>query len=146
MPVIRKCPHCGKSNRIPTTHLADSGRCGACKSPLPPVSEPLEADAGLFDDITQHARVPVLVDFWAPWCGPCRMTAPEVATTAQNMAGRAIVLKVDTDQHPDVASRFGVRGIPNFVVLRDGHVVSQQAGAVTHQQLNRWLEAAEARK
>ena len=125
-------------------HLADTGRCGACKAPLPPVSEPIEADEALFDQIVSEARVPVLVDFWAAWCGPCRMTAPEVQELAREMAGKALVLKVNTEDQPSLAARYRIQSIPNFIVFREGRPVFQQAGAVPRSEMRRWLEAAGA--
>jgi thioredoxin 2 len=143
-PVFRRCKSCSSTNRIPVKHLADQGRCGSCKAPLPPLDEPLEANVELFDDIIKEARVPVLVDFWASWCGPCKMSAPEVEALAREMAGRAVVLKVDTEAYPEIAARYGVQGIPNFVVLRNGQVVTQRAGVTPRAEMRRWLEQASA--
>jgi thioredoxin 2 len=142
MDTTRTCPSCGAQNRIPPRHLADTGKCGACKSPLGPTATPLDVDVASFDRILGEARVPVLVDFWAAWCGPCRMAAPEVKKVAADMAGRALVLKVDTDRHPELAARYGVRGIPNFAVFREGRLVHQQAGLVGRDVMRGWIERA----
>jgi len=143
MAFIRACKVCGQKNRVPGKHLADTGGCGKCKSPLPPADDPLAVDGEQFDEVVQTARVPVLVDFWAEWCAPCRMAAPEVARTAKEMAGRAVVVKVDTERHPELAARYNVRGIPNFAVFSGGRLVFQQAGAVDHTQMESWLKSAQ---
>jgi thioredoxin 2 len=122
--------------------LADRGRCGACKANLGPLDAALDVDAATFEDVIQNARVPVLVDFWAPWCGPCRSVAPEVQRLASEVAGEALVLKLNTDTHPDLAARYGVSGIPNFIVFSGGQVLAQQSGAMGRAALQRMLRQA----
>lgn len=127
---------------MPAKHLADRGKCGACKAALSPLDEPLDADRATFDDVVANAKVPVFVDFWATWCGPCRTVAPEVKKLAARLAGSAVVLKIDTDRVPDVAGRFLVQSIPTFIVFKDGKPVVRESGARNEAGLAKLVESA----
>lgn len=140
--LVSTCALCGAKNRIPAQHLSDTGRCGVCKAPLPPTNHPIAADESAFNEIIAASKVPILVDFWAAWCGPCRMAAPEVQKLAQEMAGRALVLKVDTEAQPNLAARFRIQSIPNFIVFQGGQPVFQRAGLAPSSEMRRWLESA----
>ena len=126
--VILTCASCGKRNRVPFG--SREARCGDCRTPLPSPGEPIEVpDAAAFDALLRGASLPVVVDFWAPWCGPCRMVAPELARVAANNMGRYLVVKVNTDDVPELGERFGIRSIPTMAVFSGGREIARTAGA-----------------
>jgi thioredoxin 2 len=126
--VILSCPGCGKQNRVPFG--AREARCAACHTTLPAVSEPIEIPSvTAFDEAIRKSSLPVVVDFWAPWCGPCRMVAPELQKVAASNAGKYLVVKVNTDALPELGERFNIRSIPTMAVFAGGREVARTAGA-----------------
>ena len=124
------CSSCGQKNRLAHERLEQSIRCGRCKSPLSPPATPLEAtSAADFDRLVGHASLPVVVDYWAPWCGPCRMVAPELEKLAASAAGRLLIVKVNTDVLTDLGQRFGIRSIPTMAVFAGGKEIARTTGA-----------------
>jgi thioredoxin 2 len=123
------CGACGTTNRLLYGAIEREARCAKCQASLPHPSEPIDvSNTAEFDAVTTNSSVPVVVDFWAAWCGPCRMVAPEIAKAAKNLAGRALVLKVDTDANPELSSRFGIRSIPTIGVFHHGREVNRVSG------------------
>jgi thioredoxin 2 len=127
--VLTACPSCGSTNRLPYRALERRARCGKCQTMLDAPSSPIEVSTAFFDAMISAASVPVVVDFWAPWCGPCRAMAPEFEKVATHLAGEALVVKVNTDAEPELGGRFGIRSIPTIAVFRDGREITRVAGA-----------------
>ena len=138
MAEIVTCSSCGKRNRLPAA-ARGVARCGACHTALPWLTAAGDDD---FEQVVTAASLPVLVDLWAPWCGPCRVVEPGVERAARSLAGRLKVVKVNVDEAPRTAERLGVQGIPTLVLLRDGREVARQVGAVPPPALLRWAEEA----
>jgi thioredoxin len=142
MAVIRTCKVCGTANRVPGKFLASAGKCGKCKAPLPAVNEPIGVDETQFDEITKNATVPVLVDFWADWCGPCKAIAPALEEIGAEYAGKLTIAKVNIDDNPVTPNTYAVRGIPTLILFKDGKPVSTKVGAAPKSVLKQWVEAS----
>ena len=135
---ITTCPNCGRRNRVPAA-ATGFPRCGNCHQPLPWIAD---AADDTFAEVAEAAPVPVVVDLWAPWCGPCRMVSPALAQVAADLAGRVKLVKVNVDESPKIQQRFGVQAIPTLMVLRHGQVAARRAGAAPAADLRKWVETA----
>ncbi|MFT3713629.1 MAG: thioredoxin [Archangium sp.] len=132
-----RCASCGAFNRV-ADQRAGVPTCGRCKKDLDVSGAPQEVDAAQFERVVSGSPLPVLVDFWAPWCQPCRIAAPILDNVGRELAGKAVVIKVNSDQHPQPSARLGIRGIPTFIVFRDGAERARQAGLASAEQLRSW--------
>jgi thioredoxin 2 len=128
--VIAECPSCHQKNRLAYERLTEGVRCGRCKADLPAASAPVEvANESDFDRLIAASSIPVVVDFWAPWCGPCRAVAPEIVKVAARQAGKLLVAKVNTDETGLLDERLGIRSIPTMAVFKGGREIARTAGA-----------------
>ena len=143
--VVVACGNCGKKNRIAYERLGDAVQCGQCKQPIQAPGEPIELHRTAdFDRLVEKSSLPVLVDYWAPWCGPCRTVAPELQKVAARQAGQAIVVKVNTDELSDLGQRFGIRSIPTLAIFAGGKELARESGVRPAEEIEAFIARARA--
>ena len=141
--VVVVCSVCGQKNRLVYERLGETVRCGKCKTAIGAPNQPIEVTSTAdFDRLVAHSSLPVVVDYWAPWCGPCRMVAPEVQKVAARRAGHAVVVKVNTDQLSDLGQRYSIRSIPTLAVFAGGREVTRTSGARPAEQIEALVDQA----
>jgi len=141
--IVVSCPQCGQRNRLRYERLDDAVRCGRCKETLPAPSAPIELHSSAdFDRLVARSSVPVVVDYWAPWCGPCRFVAPELQKVAARQAGKLLVVKVNTDELSDLGERGKIRSIPTLAVFAGGKEVARSAGARPADEIEAFIAQA----
>ena len=138
--MIVSCPHCNKGNRIPIDKIASNPTCGACKNDL--LSLPIAPDVSAFDELMMSSSLPIVVDFWAPWCGPCKIFAPTFEASAAARSNKILHVKIDTEQYPSIGAKFNIRSIPTLVLFKNGKELNRVSGALQIAQLNQFIDQA----
>ncbi|WP_353433017.1 thioredoxin TrxC [Polynucleobacter sp. MWH-UH23A] len=138
--MIVSCPHCSKGNRFPIEKIASAPTCGACKKDL--LALPISPDELAFEELMKDSSLPVIVDFWAPWCGPCKMFAPTFEASAAARSNKIAHVKIDTEKYPAIGAKFNIRSIPTLALFKNGKEINRVSGALQSTQLNQFIDQA----